>query len=495
MIVRMKKTAQQCAARFQECFPEYKKPFLSLFLFYLLAFSSIFRADFTYWDDIGRTYAGYHGWLDWSRYGTEALATLLHGGWHLTDISPLPQILACGVMAAAGILLLLVFGEGKKIGFWQLIAVSLTTLAPYFLGMISYKFDSPYMALSFLASVVPFLFREKPWKVYGGVSVFCLLVMCTTYQASSGIYPMIALFLAAQSAAAGKRLRECLRFLGLSAAWDLTALIVFWLFLMRDNGVSVFSASELIPLSIKRYVGYYRAIFHDFNQLWLLLCILLLLLFLCAVCVGAKINRLAAAGLGLLMILGGSVLCFGANLFISREAFHARSMYGFNVFLALLAVFIAFHLKPWAPKAIYGALVWCFFVFALTYGNALARQQEYRDLRLQLLLADLQDLEAMRTEEEKEVRILGNIGYSPVIARMAEDYPIFSREASGLGDDLICSGLGEDIWGSYYFYHYLNLPHVTGPSGEEGWEGLPVLRDGMYHRILGSGSKIAIELK
>ncbi len=52
---------------------ENKKQFLFLLTIYLLAFTSIIRANVAYVDDIGRTYAGYHGWLDWSRYGTEAL--------------------------------------------------------------------------------------------------------------------------------------------------------------------------------------------------------------------------------------------------------------------------------------------------------------------------------------------------------------------------------------------------------------------------------------
>lgn len=85
--------------RFTEWYQKHKKQFLVLLLIYLLAFSAIIRANYSYVDDIGRTFAGYHGWLDWSRWTTEILATFIHAGWHLTDISPLPQILACMIMA------------------------------------------------------------------------------------------------------------------------------------------------------------------------------------------------------------------------------------------------------------------------------------------------------------------------------------------------------------------------------------------------------------
>ena len=83
---------------------KYKGQFTVLLTIYLVASWAIIRANFSYVDDIGRTYAGYHGWLDWSRWSTEALATLVHAGWHLTDISPLPQIMACVIMASGVII-------------------------------------------------------------------------------------------------------------------------------------------------------------------------------------------------------------------------------------------------------------------------------------------------------------------------------------------------------------------------------------------------------
>ena len=474
----------------------YKKQLLTILVIYLLAFSGIIRADFAYWDDIGRIYEGYHGWLDWSRYSTEILATFVHAGWHLTDISPFPQILACVIMAAAGIFLLEVFGNGKRVGFFQILAVSLTALTPYFLGMISYKFDSPYMALSLLVCVVPFLFRRQRAEIYAAVSVFCLLIMCTTYQASSGIYPMIAAFLAMEDIAAGKEYKNNLKFLGVSALSYLGSLGFFWMFLMRDNGVSVSSSADFFPLAAKRYITYYEIIWHDFSKIWLFLILAIVFFFLISFCLSAKINKLYALGLGVFMVFLGSILCFGVNLFISREAYDVRSMYGFNIFLALLAVFLSFHSRNWIPKVVYAALVWCFFVFSLTYGNALAQQQDYMQYRTELLAGDLNDLDIMNTEEIKEVLIVGDIGYSPVIERMAEDYPILDRASfTGSGDGLICTGLGEGFWGGYYFYNYLKIPNIRSGSESDIDPELPVIKETMYHTIRGSGSLVVIELK
>lgn len=473
---------------------QYRKHFFILLVIYLLAFCSIFRANFAYWDDIGRTYAGYHGWLDWSRYSTEILATFVHAAWHLTDISPFPQILACVIMAAGGIILLDIFKEENKIGIAHILATALTALTPYFLGMISYKFDSPYMALSYFVSIFPFLYRKNTARIYAVLSVICLLVMCTTYQASSGVYPMVVAFLALQDILSGKKIKDSLRFLGISAVCYLGALGFFWICLMRDNGVSVLSISELVPLAAKRYLTYLEIVYRDFTKIWLILLIMTAAIFLYSVCRTAVIHKLIAFALGVFTVLAGSFLCFGAYLFISRDAYDTRTMYGFNVLLTLMAVFIAFHAKYWILKAVYATLAWCFFVFSLTYGNALSSQQNYMYFRANLLVSDLNSLEIMNSDQVKKVFIVGDIGYSPVIRKMAEDYPILDRSGySGDGDGLIGTGLGEGIWGGYYFYNYLNIPNIEGSTVEN--QNLPIIKDTMYHTIKGSGNSIVVELK
>ena len=252
-------------------FLEYKNPFLTLFFFYLIAFSAIIRANYTYADDIGRTFEGYHGWLDWSRWTTELLATFIHANWKLTDISPFPQILACAIMSMGGVILLYIFKEKHNITLWNIFAVSITALAPYFLRMISYKFDSPYMALGFLVSVIPFCYRKHSRIIYMSVSIICLLVMCTTYQAYSGVYPMIVLFLIVHEIRNGKNIKNNLSFFRISITSYIISLCLFWFFLMRDNGVSIFSPTTFFSGIIERYVNYFLLVFKDFSIIWILL--------------------------------------------------------------------------------------------------------------------------------------------------------------------------------------------------------------------------------
>lgn len=466
---------------------EYYKHLIVLFLIYLLAFSALMRANYTYADDIGRTFDGYHGWLDWSRWTTQILATFIHAEWHLTDISPFPQILACFIMAVAGIIVLISFKEEREIDIWNISAISITALAPYFLGSISYKFNSPYMALSFLASVLPFLAKKLSAKIYALTSIFCLLVMCTSYQAYSGVYPMIALLLTMQDLKAGTRFKESINFLITSAICYLVSLCVFWLFLMRDNGVSVLSLSHFFPDTFRRYLNYYKTISSDFTWLWKALIVAIVFLFLYSFCHTAKIQKVLALLLGIAVIFINSILCFGAYLFISREAFDARAMNGFNIFLALLAVFISFHVHSYIPRLVYSALTWCFFVFSLTYGNALAQEQIYIDYRVQLAVHDLNDLDIMQTQKTKSFYVEGSIGMAPVNENMAKVYPILKRT--------IYNGFNVGNLGQYYICNYMNIPNIQSGSDDHMVSDLPVLKDTMLHTITGDENNIVLTFK
>ena len=234
---------------------------------------------------------------------------------------------------------------------------------------------------------------------------------------------------------------------------------------------------------------YYEVIYYNFTNIWLILIILIVLLFLYLVCRTAEINKFFALLMGLFVVLTGSCLCFGAFVFISRDAYDARIMCGFNVFLGLMAVFIAFHAKHWIYKSAYMALTWCFFIFALTYGNALSLQKDYMQYRTAILAGDLNSLEIMNSDDVKSVSIVGNIGHSPAIMNMAEDYPMLNRE------DMFPVGLGEGIWNSYYFYNYLNFPNIEEDHNGSQDRNLPIIKDTMYHTIKGSGNRIVIELK
>ena len=191
LVRQVKQEIKDCLSEID--FRSFVKPGLVMFGVYLLGILTIIRADFSYLDDLGRSSDGSRGWYYWSRYVSEFSSILVHGDTNLTDISPLPQLLAILILSISSVLLVYVIGN-RKITLMRLFASIPLGLSPYFLECLSFRFDAPYMALSILASIVPFLFitRKKAFLVCSAVS---LLIMCMTYQAASGIYVLIVIIL------------------------------------------------------------------------------------------------------------------------------------------------------------------------------------------------------------------------------------------------------------------------------------------------------------
>lgn len=140
---------------------KFLRPVCILMTIYTVGILAILRANFYYIDDIGRAFWGYRGFHYFSRYIAEFGSIFLHGDAQLTDISPLPQLLAVGIMAISGTIVMHVI-TGKDSFTWvEYIAMVPLCLSPYFLECISYRFDAPYMAISILSSVVPLLSYKK----------------------------------------------------------------------------------------------------------------------------------------------------------------------------------------------------------------------------------------------------------------------------------------------------------------------------------------------
>ena len=265
------------------------KPFVTIFIIYMVAFYPIIRANFNYLDDLERVNVGYRGWLGFSRYISEFFSIFIHTSRYLTDISPLTQIIATIFLTLSSVIVLHLFNKNKKANFINIISVLPIGLCPYFLECISYKYDSPYMALSILVSVFPFLFYNKNSKNIFYPIMVCLgtIMMCLSYQASSGIIPLVALFLGFELWKNDKP-KELLKFLIITASSYLMGLIIFKLFIFSpvDEYVSnqIFQLKDLIPGFFNNLKVYYTCLISDFRNVWLL--------FICCLVIGFIIAQL-----------------------------------------------------------------------------------------------------------------------------------------------------------------------------------------------------------
>jgi hypothetical protein len=377
----------------------------------------------------------------------------------------------------------------------EILALVPLCLNPYFLECISYKYDSPYMALSVFGAIMPLLYRKRSEIAYIAVSAIGAIIVCTTYQASSGIYPILVILLMLRmwnnkEENNGRIVQFCIQ----SVIGYGVGILVFRIFIMHsyDGYVSnsLTGVKSFLPNFVQNLRHYYTLVFTDFKWWWLVIIILLMVGFVWIMAHTSKNNSWLGMALSVLALLAMGILCFGLYPALAKPLFEPRAMYGFCIFLTLLMVMMAEQGNVIVVKVPVMSLSWILFVFAFTYGNALYTQKEYTDFRINQVIEDLNDLDVFNTGEKVTVQISGSIGYSPIIANMPQNYQMLNRLIP------ITFRTSSWTWAGYGFYHYYGLKNViSNVAIDLTTYDLPIIEEHMYHTIRGKDNYILIELK
>jgi hypothetical protein len=469
------------------------KPFLIISGIYLLGLFCIVRANVPYIDDMARSVEGYR-YFNWSRHLSDLLSIFVHADIHVTDISPLPQLLAALLLGIASMTAVYVLNDGK-ITVPTLLASIPLGLSPYYLECLSFKFDAPYMALSVLASVVPFLFVRSR-RAFVACSIPALLVMSMTYQASSGIYLMMAILLAYRYWNDRQSCKTVFSFLGVSLLSFCCAMSVFGgIFMLPSESYASTAMNDADALFGGAWANlhkYFLLIRNDFGMIWKIVIAVICVLF---VFQKTKKSKPIAVIVSLCTLALLFVASYGIYLLLQTPLFSPRAMFGFGVFLALTSICVAERRGFFNVVAVF-MLNWCLLTFAFSYGNALADQHRYAQFRTEMLLHDLSDLFPDRTREEMSVQIKGAIDFAPSVRNIARRNPVITR----LTPLQLRQG---DIFGYYYLLEYFNWG--IQEQINDFWKqdvyvdfrtlDMPVLRDTYYHTILSDGERILVELK
>jgi hypothetical protein len=477
--------------------------FMIVFIVYLIGIFTIIRSNFYYNDDLDRSLKGYRGWAVWGRYLADFLSTLIHMDLKLYDISPLPQIVAVIFMAAATVILIKSLA-GNDSSISLVIAALPIGLSPYFMENYSYKYDSPYMALSVLFSVIPFLFYKRG-GVYAITSFLCLLGMCISYQSSSGIYIVIVLLISyLMWIKKDAPVKDIGKFIGISAAAYSLALIFFKKLLfvtIKSEEVgyyrtSMFSFSNLFSGIISNSIHYAKMVISDFNFNMIALCgILSVILFIITSVIFTKRNRALSFLFSLLFIIFSFILSYGAYLALQKPLWSPRAFTGFGMFIASVLFFNVFLIRKYRISKYIStglAVLFCYnmLLFDLGYGNALAEQKEYQNFRTTMLIEDINRFLAPDIDKPL-VWMENSIGFSPIIDNISAIHPLIKRIVN------VLPGGGND-WGHLPLNQY-KFSHLTNYDSEnhdiKSLKLLPVLVDNSYHTIYGDGEQFFITLK
>ncbi|GAB6393339.1 MAG: glucosyltransferase domain-containing protein [Treponematales bacterium] len=477
-----------------------------VFALYVLAYSALLRADFSKVDDMEREHFGLTGWLGWSRYLSEFFSILFYQNFLLSDISPATQIVALVILSLSSLLLVLVMRENTQ-GSWLALLASLPVgVSPYFFSNMSFKFDSPYMALSLLFCVVPFVFA-KNLRSFFAASVLGLLCMLMTYQASSGAYIVIAVVLALKYWLLKEKPQKAVNLFALTAvAAFVCAFVLFKVFFMvtiTDDYVktTVFPFPRIFSGLARNSVQYLRLILSDFNltafkvELFLLPCF-----FVIHSCTISKQSKPLSLLLSLAAAVSITVFSYGAYLILETPGFASNYFTGFGVLLAAMSVFLAGISGGAQTKTPFGiartvvacALALNCVVITLSFGNALTDQKRYQEFRASLIVADIARF--CDNPKEVSVQLENSIGYAPVVRHVAKSFPLVERAIPvHLSKNM---RYGYNLFDNYNFAVNRNTPANRTRAYEDYRElDLPVLATSAYHTIRGDGERFLVELK
>ncbi len=406
-----------------------------VFALYFFGILGLLLADVYYADDQFRAVTAQPNFLFSGRYiaeyGSSALSMQKWGV--VLDWSPISQLLAIAILALGSVALARVVTGSRKTDYATLAAALPLGLAPWFLANLSYKYDAPFMALAVAVNVLPFLYMRR-LALFMPLSVAALLVMLTSYQAASGMYPLLVLFVAQQRWIRGQRVGRIFMAGVISYAVALLLWRMFW-FPPRGGEVALVGAAELLT-NMKALAASVRSDIRGstFKQL----CLAAALLFVLHSAYSAPRGRRAAAGaLALSFCAAGPFLAYGLALFLNPVRFDVRTFCGMGTFLALLATGAtvgAASLLKTAGRALALVLAYNLIIISTVYANSLAAQEKYMWFRYTMMMSDLirmmpgQVAPATRVAAcfEKPMlkgRVLENTEkYLPVLARVHDEF-------------------------------------------------------------------------
>lgn len=470
-------------------------PWLIIFIALLIALLPLLLADYIYMDDMGRVAHGYAAWDQSWRYLSDLLSFFLYSDSYLADISPFPQLLALAIVATALTISAstLCPTSDRKIAI--VAAAVPLVLSPYFLQCLSYKYDAPYMALSVLFPILPFLFLKKSNRIFYLSIFLCGLGMCLTYQSSSGIFPMLLAMVLAKKWHEGQPLKKLLPKALIALLMHILALAFFQYVIAQppradsvDTGLP--PLLEIPGTFTANLSQYYERVIEDARTSWVVLYALCLATFIISyIASSQRGRRLRGALVSISVIAFMLIACFGVYPFLKVPLFSPRGMLGFGALLSFVNLYSVYLIsKPLLRGAI--VLLACAFIsFSMIYGNALESQKEYTRFRVEMVVDALNDEGLIPEDHERNLQVVGDIGVSPIIRNMPADYTALRRLIHPTFS-------GSYIWGRYYLLNYYGIQHYED-AADANFESmnLPIVRDTYYYTIRADDTNVLVVLK
>lgn len=424
--------------------------FLASLLLNSIVLYPILHADRFYVDDLGRAMSGYTGWTGDGRPLTTLVMQTLNIGTPLTDISPLPQLLAMLLLACCAVLV------ARKFGIRDTASATLAAFplcaSPFFLENLSYKFDALTMVSAVTLAVLAVTATPvRGWRAAWGA--VCLLGTLCLYQAALNVFLVFAVleFLLLQLREAAPR--ELARQAVLRILQVVLALVPYQLIaaVCLRNTYSRYHASliglDQLPVLGENARGYWSLISDALAGVWAwpitaavgtgVVLVLLTGIFYLGrgwhhSGTGGRIGR---ALLALLMPLAWVLSALGPLLLLEKGVFVPRAMVGVGALIAASLILISLVWQSAGAhraglRLVLSIPAYSMLLLAVVYGNAMRVQNDYEN-RLSANLADdfaaLNHRYATAGQQLDYYVLTGSASHPPLLDLAIEKYPYLAR--------------------------------------------------------------------
>ena len=382
-----------------------KSKILMIFTLYCICTISIGIVNYPYYDDVNRRIYGVTWfWKDFCRLLSEIAAYIIQGSTHLTDMGLTAFFLSALILTVSSVLLLfiLIYQNNKKVTWISAIGSVFVGINPWFLECLSYHFDSPFMCLSVLVSIIPFLFYRNK-KLFFVISLIGCFLMCNSYQASSGIYLIMLLtmiYLDLLNGIKEKKITDkiVVAFLAYCSS------MILYAFEMRLNpeifqrgDYTVLESLYKMPVSIIRNLtDYFTSYLMLSSKIWIFYATLIIVIFMINIKYTSLLSKKKTFCLNLLYIVFGCIFSYGVYTFFkislaTRD--HPRYTYGLSIFFGILLILLGQNIENkklnFIKKISIIMAVYYSISFTFVYANVLDNQKDSFENYSVMLATDL----------------------------------------------------------------------------------------------------------
>lgn len=482
--------------------------FMALFaVYFLLILLPILLADRPWNDDLARAASGSFGWNNNGRHLANYLMKVLAlGSSRLFDLSPLPQLLAIGLLSLTGALMARRFAIESPIAA-TLIALPLGA-QPFFLENLAFQFDAGIMALAMLMALWPILRPRSGITGFllGGLALLACLLL---YQPAINVFLVFVLVEFALLVFGPGDFRGACRGLLLRLAQAALTMLVYRTAIHASLDDWILAHSRTVSVLDWPAIAGNLRLFLDFIQSGFAPRIGTLMLVLGLAVVVLPLpgllhaihhkpspkERWGWAATVLALPAMAVFAAFGPMLLLEQPVLMPRVLIGVGALIsaAFLLLYRSTEGRPASRRGAgviaASALVIC-AVHAAAFGNAAKAQADYERTLATAIAEHLQTLERPMTVETLVVD--GSIGLAPLTEHAATQLPILRQ--------LILPYLH---YGDFHTRHFLQpfVQHVGHTPAIVSAEDAPALPSGhtvaaslqgRHHRLVRSGSSVRI---